>query len=509
MAISQVKMPLRSARLENRTKIMSNFAIIRIEKRKDVERNLEIHFTRHRHPDNADPSRKHLNRNLIDLNGKSIHDAAMARLNEAGIKLRKGQNIAIEIVLTGSTAAMLAMSEDTLESWINDNMDFVDRHWGKENIISAVLHRDETAPHLHIIVVPIVSGKSHRTKRAHEADAGNQHKRYHKDATRLRLSVVEEMESEKLDYYWDIYAAEVGAKYGLQRGVRAKKGSKVSHTDSTEYNRALERENRRIQTENAELSRRNSKLQKEADELENRIDSENKILEIRAEEAQLPKPDFLGRYKEEDVRQYLQDAAGSQIVTRRSAVYSGDRIDRLESENAYLREQLAKGEEILKDPAKLRSKANTIEFKHKVSASLKTRYGKEGSLRIIGKVKGTDATVLTCTVGSLRHIVVARPDGEAFLYSYAPKLGVVGMDKVANLAVHREQSSPNRVINVSVAQVVRMAQILTPDTSQVKGSSWSGKVPLTGDQLEELYQIGRTGALSFSFEDHSLEDHLV
>ena len=57
--------------------------------------------------------------------------------------------------------------------------------------------------------------------------------------------------------------------------------------------------------------------------------------------------------------------------------------------------------------------------------------------------------------------------------------------------------------------LIWMAQILTPDTSQVKGNSWSGKVPLTGDQLEELYQIGRTGALNFSFEDHSLEDHLV
>ena len=28
---------------------------------------------------------------------------------------------------------------------------------------------------------------------------------------------------------------------------------------------------------------------------------------------------------------------------------------------------------------------------------------------------------------------------------------------------------------------------------------WSGKVPLTEDQIEELYQIGRTGALNFSF----------
>ena len=38
---------------------------------------------------------------------------------------------------------------------------------------------------------------------------------------------------------------------------------------------------------------------------------------------------------------------------------------------------------------------------------------------------------------------------------------------------------------------------------------WSGKVPLTEDQLEELYQIGRTGAMSFSFEDHSLVDYIA
>lgn len=489
---------------------MSNFVVIHIGKCKDIGRGLDIHLTRNGFtPKNADPSRKHLNRNLIELKGKSIHDVAMERLNEAGIKLRKGQNLALEFILSGSTDAMLAMSEDTLKSWTNDSLDFIRRHCGDKNVISAHLHRDETAPHLHVIVLPIVNGESRRTKRAHEADEDNQRKRYNKDATRLRLSADEVLNPERLNYYWDAYAAEVGMKYNLQRGVHAEKGSKVTHTDSTEYNRALERENRRIQTENAELTRRNSKLQKEAGELENRIDSENKILEIRAKEAQLPKADFLGRYKEEDVRQYLQDAVGSQIVTRRSAVYTGDRVGRLESENAYLKEQLVKSEEILKDPAKLRSRANTLEFKQKVSASLKSRYGKEGSLRIIGKVKGTDATVLTCTVGTLRHIVVARPDGEAFLYNYAPKLGVAGMDKVAALAVHREQSSPNRAINVSAAQVVRMAQILTPDTSQVKGSSWSGKVPLTEDQLWELYQIGRTGALSFSFEDHSLEDHLV
>ena len=42
-----------------------------------------------------------------------------------------------------------------------------------------------------------------------------------------------------------------------------------------------------------------------------------------------------------------------------------------------------------------------------------------------------------------------------------------------------------------------------------KGNSWSGKHKKSEEELEEEYQIGRTGSLNFSFEDRSLEDHLV
>ena len=89
-------------------------------------------------------------------------------------------------------------------------------------------------------------------------------------------------------------------------------------------------------------------------------------------------------------------------------------------------------------------------------------------------------------------------------------LRIVGIDRMVTIVdplTGKEDKKP--ICEVAASQIVRMAQILTPDTSQVKGNSWSGKVPLTGDQLEEQYQIGRTGALSFSFEDYSLEDHLV
>lgn len=487
---------------------MSNYAVIHIEKYKDVGRGLDIHLTRNGFtPDNADPSRRHLNRNLIDLNGKSIHDVAMARLNEAGIKLRNGQNLALEFILSGSTDAMLAMSEDTLKSWTNDSLDFVRRHCGYENVISAHLHRDETAPHLHVIVLPIVNGESRRTKRAHEADEGNQHKRYNKDVTRLRLSADEVLNPEKLNYYWDAYPAEVGSKYNLQRGVHAEKGSKVAHTDSTEYNRALERENRRIQTENAELTRKNGKLREESDELEKRIDSENKTLEIRAETAQLPKPDFLGRYKEEDVRQFLDDAAGRSIVTKRLAVTPAEKIRRLESEKGEIEEKLAEYEKILASPEKMRSRAAFLEFRKEVSASIECKYGIKGTLNYRGTIKDTPLSLFTLTVGSLRHIIVATPDGEAFRYPHVPALGAKGMERVASNAVHGTYDS-GKGLNVHISNVARIAQILYPDKDRVRGNSWSGKSALSEEQRRQLRELERSGAANVSFEDTTYVEFL-
>ena len=487
---------------------MSNYAVIHIEKCKDIGRGLDIHLTRNGFtPDNADPSRRHLNRNLIDLNGKSIHDVAMARLNEAGIKLRKGQNLALEFILSGSTDAMLAMSEDTLKSWTNDSLDFVRRHCGYENVISAHLHRDETAPHLHVIVLPIVNGESRRTKRAHEADESSQHKRYCKDSTRLRLSADEVANPEKLYYYWDTYAEEVGKRYGLQRGVRGEKGSKVSHVDSTEYNRALEREGRRIQAENTELARKNVELQKESTELQRRIDRDNEALEIRAETAQLPKPDFLSRYKEEDVRQFLDDAAGRSIVTKRLAVTPAEKIRRLESEKAEIEGKLAEYEKILASPEKMRSRAAFLEFRKEVSASIECKYGIKGTLNYCGVIKDTPLSLFTLTVGSLRHIIVATPDGEAFRYPHVPSLGAKGMDRVASNAVHGTYDS-GKGLNVHISNVARIAQILYPDNDRVRGSSWSGKSALSEEQRRQLRDLDRAGAANASFEDTTYVEFL-
>lgn len=63
------------------------------------------------------------------------------------------------------------------------------------------------------------------------------------------------------------------------------------------------------------------------------------------------------------------------------------------------------------------------------------------------------------------------------------------------------------------AQVLRNigAGVISRNVTQaetVRGASWSGKAPKSEEELEEEYQIGRTGTLNFNFEDHSLEDHI-
>ncbi len=47
------------------------------------------------------------------------------------------------------------------EQWefFHDCTMFFAEKYGKENIISAVVHVDETTPHLHLNIVPIVNGK--------------------------------------------------------------------------------------------------------------------------------------------------------------------------------------------------------------------------------------------------------------------------------------------------------------------------------------------------------------
>lgn len=204
-------------------------------------------------PDNADPERAALNRELISrerINAETgekktltINQAIRERIEEAGIKVRKNQNSALEMIFTGSHDTMSSMSPSQLDSWCQETLDWCAEQWGRDNMVSAVLHCDEETPHIHLIVVPIVEGQSRRSASREKklAQEGKTVKKYNIDKNKARLSANEVYTQPRLYQYWDSYAEKVGVHFGLDRGIRAEPGSKKHHQPSIDFNRQLDR----------------------------------------------------------------------------------------------------------------------------------------------------------------------------------------------------------------------------------------------------------------------------
>lgn len=237
--------------------------VLHIEKRISIAAGLNRHITRQQFvtvgesrtvtvwvPDNADPKRTAGNVELVSREFANsigqkyeltLQQAVDKRIREAGIKPRNGQATCLEIIFSGSHDVLAAMNKKELRNWADDTLKWAQKTWGEENVVSASLHVDERTPHIHMIVVPIVSGQSRRT-RNHKMNAeleGKKTKSYKIDHNKLRLCVNEVYTTGRLYQYHDNYAKEVSLKYGLDRGVRAEPGSKKKHQNSEDYNRQL------------------------------------------------------------------------------------------------------------------------------------------------------------------------------------------------------------------------------------------------------------------------------
>lgn len=136
------------------------------------------HIERKTTPKNADPTRTHLNRELVEFpDGVSDRTEAIShRIRTAGIKrkITPDQVRAIRIVLSGTHEDMIKVQEEgRLGEWCDDNLQWLYRTFGRENTVSAVLHMDEHTPHI------VCHGRADSDGRAQEsqaeADGGQTH----------------------------------------------------------------------------------------------------------------------------------------------------------------------------------------------------------------------------------------------------------------------------------------------------------------------------------------------
>lgn len=226
------------------------YAVLHMEKTSGTDAAMSAHIERTIKPKNADESRTHLNRELIKFPDgvENRTQAIQHRLDTAGLirKIGNNQVRAIRVLLTGTHEDMERITnEGRLDEWCNDNIRYLADTFGRDNIVSAVLHMDEQTPHIHATLVPIVKGERKRKKKEEQVK-----KRYRKKPTdTARLCADEIMTRAKLKSYQDTYAQAMSG-YGLQRGID---GSEARHITTRQYYRDLMQQTEQLQTDIAQL----------------------------------------------------------------------------------------------------------------------------------------------------------------------------------------------------------------------------------------------------------------
>ena len=205
--------PSRIARLTDTYSFVNKqYAICRFQKRSLAELPfVERHNERKVHPMNADLARRDWNVDYL-MDKRPILERWQARMSECGNpKVRKNAVPAIEAIFAFSPEAARRIDP---HEWGKDCGEFVARHFGSENLISLVLHLDEKTPHCSAVIVPLV-------QKASQDGPAN-----------YRLSASYWLDGPvKLQKMQSLFSAEVGRKYGLERG---EEGSSRKHVPQSE-----------------------------------------------------------------------------------------------------------------------------------------------------------------------------------------------------------------------------------------------------------------------------------
>jgi hypothetical protein len=160
---------------------------------------------------NADPSKRAANGVLT---GPSTAAGVMAELRaRLPEKRRKDAVPALELFVGGSPEAMAKMPRQQQDRYFKAALQWIgERFGGASNVVSAVIHRDETTPHMQVLLVPLLDGRLNAKRLV-----GNR-------------SDMQQMQTD--------FAERVGALVGLRRGEKA---SPAKHTTIRAFYGAVER----------------------------------------------------------------------------------------------------------------------------------------------------------------------------------------------------------------------------------------------------------------------------
>lgn len=187
-------------------------------------------------------------------------------IQAAGAKARSNSVMALDTIYTASANFFQGKTNAENDKFFQDCLKFHENHFG--HIISAVVHYDETTPHLHVISVPLT-----------------------KDG---RLSARDVIGNKaKMSKTQDAFFEQVGRGYGLARGIHMDGQEKKQHISAQEHElreikqeiarekehlEAIEHSEETARTRAQEYRRTAAKLQKEVEQLQEERQAQHKSL---------------------------------------------------------------------------------------------------------------------------------------------------------------------------------------------------------------------------------------
>lgn len=129
-------------------------------------------------------------------------------IKTAGARTRSNSVLALDTIYTASSEFFQGKTNEENDKFFRDCLKFHNSHFG--HIISAVVHYDETTPHLHIISVPLTQDG--------------------------RLSARDVIGNKaKMSKTQDAFFEQVGKSYGLERGIHMDGQEKRQHISAQEH----------------------------------------------------------------------------------------------------------------------------------------------------------------------------------------------------------------------------------------------------------------------------------
>lgn len=144
-----------------------SYAVARMQKMKSgnlggAYRHNERIFENHSNKD-IDPEKTHLNYELTDRDRSISYDRQIKQyINDNKISkraLRKDAVLCNEWIITSDKAFFENMSPDQIKNFFETAKNFFAERYGNSNIAYAMVHLDESTPHMHLGLVPMQNGK--------------------------------------------------------------------------------------------------------------------------------------------------------------------------------------------------------------------------------------------------------------------------------------------------------------------------------------------------------------